>query len=383
TWDLGFVPWSYMLPYVLLWYDPTVGVETYLNSPTANVFGELGIVTLRDSWDGYATAFWLKCGHFQGQAASDVFGKAVTSGHARADQMSFQVITRGTRMTAYGNGHHDNFSFPLFRGYGQYGEGSTGALSGGEVYGKVQPQLQRALTSDLFDYVAGDAGGIYKIESGLNRFRRHVVFLKPDDFLMIDDIGLDVGSSADPDVKWQLPALRQAQQLATNHWVIERSPAAMDVIQCLPGDFAMSTSGAVSNSGSGVASEMATIYRLSIASTGPVTDTVMVTYLHCRGIGDPPPTAPQVTVNGRIVTALVQTATGPMQVTVDLDNFTCQLGTSAEVLGRYVFYNNSALDGLDPAANAADDGAIATDKTALLGGSTAAFANYTSYSRGI
>jgi len=54
-----------------------------------------------------------------------------------------------------------------------------------------------------------------------------------------------------------------------------------------------------------------------------------------------------------------------------------------QVVGRYVFYNNSAFDGNDPAANAADDDAIATDKQALLPGQTAGFANYTSYSRGI
>jgi len=55
----------------------------------------------------------------------------------------------------------------------------------------------------------------------------------------------------------------------------------------------------------------------------------------------------------------------------------------AQVVGRYVFYNNSAFDGADPAANAADDAAIATDKQALLPGQTASFANYTSYWRGI
>ncbi|HUT13726.1 MAG TPA: cadherin-like domain-containing protein, partial [Thermoguttaceae bacterium] len=54
-----------------------------------------------------------------------------------------------------------------------------------------------------------------------------------------------------------------------------------------------------------------------------------------------------------------------------------------EVVGRYVFYNNSALDGNDPDADAADDEAIATDKTPLLPGQTATFANYTSYHRGI
>jgi hypothetical protein len=53
------------------------------------------------------------------------------------------------------------------------------------------------------------------------------------------------------------------------------------------------------------------------------------------------------------------------------------------VNGRHVFYNQSAFDGNDAAANAADDGAIAPDKQPLLPGGTATFANYTSYSRGL
>ncbi len=55
----------------------------------------------------------------------------------------------------------------------------------------------------------------------------------------------------------------------------------------------------------------------------------------------------------------------------------------AEVVGRHVFYNRSAFDGFNAAADAADDAAIATDKQALLPGATATFVNYTSYSRGI
>ncbi len=57
--------------------------------------------------------------------------------------------------------------------------------------------------------------------------------------------------------------------------------------------------------------------------------------------------------------------------------------TPPMVTGRYVFYNNSAWDGNDPAANVADDAAIATNKFALLPGETASFPNYTSYWRGI
>ena len=68
----------------------------------------------------------------------------------------------------------------------------------------------------------------------------------------------------------------------------------------------------------------------------------------------------------------------PTDVTVtNLDD------SPAIVVGRHIFYNNSAFDANDPAANKLDDAAIATDKTALLPGEKATFANYTSYSRGI
>ena len=56
---------------------------------------------------------------------------------------------------------------------------------------------------------------------------------------------------------------------------------------------------------------------------------------------------------------------------------------SAAVVARQIFYNDSVFDGNDPSANAADDQAIAPDKQPLLPGQTAAFANYTSYSKGI
>lgn len=55
----------------------------------------------------------------------------------------------------------------------------------------------------------------------------------------------------------------------------------------------------------------------------------------------------------------------------------------AAVAGRYVFYNNSSFDGNDAGANAADDGAIATDRQALLPGEAATTASYTNYSRGL
>jgi hypothetical protein len=56
---------------------------------------------------------------------------------------------------------------------------------------------------------------------------------------------------------------------------------------------------------------------------------------------------------------------------------------AAQVVGRHLFYNRSAFDGRDPAANAADDGAIAADKVALPPGQPVRFNNISGYSRGI
>jgi uncharacterized protein (TIGR03790 family) len=57
---------------------------------------------------------------------------------------------------------------------------------------------------------------------------------------------------------------------------------------------------------------------------------------------------------------------------------------SATVVARNLFYNNSAWDSNCVAANAADDGAIATDKSAYQAGSgNATFASVSSYVRGI
>jgi hypothetical protein len=59
------------------------------------------------------------------------------------------------------------------------------------------------------------------------------------------------------------------------------------------------------------------------------------------------------------------------------------LWTGAELPGRSLFYNSSVYDNNDPAAGAADDGALATDKAALLPGASSTFANVSTFARGI
>ena len=59
------------------------------------------------------------------------------------------------------------------------------------------------------------------------------------------------------------------------------------------------------------------------------------------------------------------------------------LANSPILAGAHLIYNNSAFDGNDPAAAVSDDAAIATDKSWLLPGQAATFANYSSFDKGI
>jgi hypothetical protein len=55
----------------------------------------------------------------------------------------------------------------------------------------------------------------------------------------------------------------------------------------------------------------------------------------------------------------------------------------ATIVARQLFYNDSVLDGNDPAANAADDNAIASDKFPLLSGQSNSIGSVSGYSLGI
>ena len=56
---------------------------------------------------------------------------------------------------------------------------------------------------------------------------------------------------------------------------------------------------------------------------------------------------------------------------------------AATLVGQHVFYNNSAFDDNDTAAGENDAPAFADDKTGLMPGQSATFANYASYEKGI
>jgi N-acetylneuraminic acid mutarotase len=104
-----------------------------------------------------------------------------------------------------------------------------------------------------------------------------------------------------------------------------------------------------------------------------------------------PPTMSVDPITGVVTYTPAASEQGLVNVTFQATNsvgtsslpFSFQVQGPPAIVGRYVFYNDSAFDGLDPAAAPTDDAAIATDKTALLPGQTASAANLTSCIQGI
>ncbi|GMV79706.1 MAG: hypothetical protein AMXMBFR7_08900 [Planctomycetota bacterium] len=320
---------SPLLPLALLWCDASVARGKRTEFPAFAAFPELGIVTARSGWDEQATALWFKCGAYQGRTASEILKRNSGSGHARPDQTAFQFVSRGERLTAYGNARCENHNLPIFRGLGQFGEHGDPEREGGLVVSEAftapeQPKLLRAEDGPRHSYAAGDASKIYKLEAGVKIYRRHLVFLKPDGLLVVDEIELGAGKPAAqaPDVAWNLNVLGDPAKKSARHYRVDGKQGGMDVMLCAPAEgFAFETPEVKPNTGYMVPEVFHLRKRLALVSQEPVKRTVLAVYLHARGATEASPAAPRVTLTDGKLTAEI----GSRTVALNLAEAACSV----------------------------------------------------------
>ncbi|HVO09393.1 MAG TPA: alpha/beta hydrolase fold domain-containing protein [Vicinamibacteria bacterium] len=179
---------------MLLGYDPGVPPADPRTFATFARFPEVDQVMMRSSWtDPQATLVGFKCGPFMGRSLSKYAVFDYGTGHQDADSGSFQLFSHGRFLAIdplyTGRERTEDHSTVLFKRHGQLGEqaafGSMEALRFGHY-----PQVVRATTSDRYDYVVGDVARAYHPALGVERFRRHLLFLKPDVLAVADEISL-------------------------------------------------------------------------------------------------------------------------------------------------------------------------------------------------
>ena len=178
----------------LIWYDPAVQAVPPSGLPTLHHFEDMGIVSARTGWDGRENLVVFKCGPFIGHQALSEFSYDPGGGHVHPDAGHFVVFANGewlVRDDGYQDKWTDQHNTLLIDGVGQLGEGRTWFDGGPCLAAKARPRIIHASSSDELDDIAGDVTQAYPKRVGLQRFMRHLLFVKPDVLIVIDDIAVD------------------------------------------------------------------------------------------------------------------------------------------------------------------------------------------------
>ena len=112
--------------------------------------------------------------------------------HMHSDQNSFNLLFGGRRLFS-GSGYYIGYGDEHFKGWYTHTRGHNsvliddrGQVRGADGYGR----LARYLHGRQISYCAGDASNAYG-DTGLRRFRRHLVFLRPETIVVYDDLAAD------------------------------------------------------------------------------------------------------------------------------------------------------------------------------------------------
>jgi len=180
----------------LLWYDPTVRPTPPDGLATMRHFADMDLVSMRSGWGADATVLVFHAGPGPGhrnmadpqRAAMRGFGP----GHAHPDINAFSIFARG-QWLAVDPGYSRvkdtrDHSTVIVNGRGQAGEGGAWLDYWAFQQRLPAPAILRAESAPAWDTVLGDAGGVYVDEARLRHFRRQILFLRPDVFVIADDV---------------------------------------------------------------------------------------------------------------------------------------------------------------------------------------------------
>jgi hypothetical protein len=178
----------------LLWYDPKVKAKPPNDLPTIHHFEDIGIVTARTDWSGDESLLFFKCGPYIGhKAIQQMVYDHATGHHVHPDTNNFMLFGYGEwliRDDGYWS-KHTRYHNTLVIDNGEQLGGGDRSFSGIEPHSyQARPRITRVQSTPEVDFISGDATEAYPKNTGLLHYRRHLIFMKPDVLIIIDDIKL-------------------------------------------------------------------------------------------------------------------------------------------------------------------------------------------------
>ncbi len=274
-------------------YDPQLQARSPLELPGARSFPAVGLAS-------FHTALGDKDNDISFLMRSSPYG-GVSHGHADQNAYVIEAFGRGLAIATgyypwYGSPHHDQWTRAtkavnsvLVDGQGQVQRrwGAGGQLTA----------FQGAETGLGYDYAEGEAAPAYA--GRLERFRRHVVHVRPGIFVLFDDL-----CAAEPaQFQWLLHAYRQIQVHETARVLrVENDPAAMNVHLLLPDDVEFTQTDRYQPEPEPIARQWENTWHLTASTTAPARGKqfLAVMLVHRRGQESTLPTVELVPGTGAV-----------------------------------------------------------------------------------
>jgi len=200
--NLWSTPW-YVFEF--LYYNPSVMPQPPTDLQKARTFPDLEGIIWRTGWGTNDLIFGLKTGAYGGRFAYDTYTQGVypweppcaktgcelSFGHDHEDSNGFYIHKSGRWLAPEVEGYHvrttTQHNTLLIDGQGQYRPPDTAEQSPAELIGS-DGFLEVTANTPNFDYVAADATRRYKNIAGVQDVTRYVVFIRPNYFVMLDNL---------------------------------------------------------------------------------------------------------------------------------------------------------------------------------------------------
>jgi hypothetical protein len=177
----------------LLWINPKIKPEPPDELPLFKHFNDLDIVYMRSGWSGKESLSMFKCGPWIGHRAASEYTYDPYGGHTHPDVGTFQIFSHGDWLITYPGYSWKRTIYQntlIVNGKGQIGEGRwfQGKLY---VQAPEQPGIVNASSNNDYDYIIGNAKPAYPSATHLTSYYRHILYLKPDCWVVADEVKAD------------------------------------------------------------------------------------------------------------------------------------------------------------------------------------------------
>ena len=152
----------------------------------------------------------------------------------------------------------------------------------------------RAESNPIFDYVIGDAYNIYPDDLGLRKFLRHIIYLKPDIFIIVDELETENPST----FQWLLHYEGELQKTAHDTFTLTNEDVELMIKVVLPREFKYDIYQQTAVRSEGQRTK--TLPTLEISPMQEANQTVFMVILHPSKRGNQHPTVSEFESNGKM-----------------------------------------------------------------------------------